>query len=414
VGETPNALAASYQGGGWRVDTAAMRALGSVVAKVDVDAVSSALRVVYLPWLEASAKRLQEAAQAVGGLSSSENVFYAKPAAGNCTVFVDGLRYDAAIRLQTLLNEVGNTVLEAAWTSMPSVTASGKAWCSPVSPFIGGDPSDAEFQPRVALGGKPLSAHNFRKLLAEHGFEFLDRHETGDITGAAWTETGDLDHYGHEHGIRLARDMESQLAQVAERIKELQRVGWKTFRIVTDHGWLLVPGGLPKTELPKHQTETRWGRCAVLKDSAYGTPLTFGWDWCNDVQVAYAPGVSCFVAGNEYAHGGISLQECWVPILTLESTRTTVASVKATISAISWRGLRCVVEVSAESDNFSVDIRTKPAMAPTSLVLQPKPLVSGKVSLAIGDDDQLGAAAVVVILDAEGHVIQKMATTVGG
>ena len=115
-----------------------------------------------------------------------------------------------------------------------------------------------------------------------------------------------------------ARDLDTQLSQVVERISELIDAGWKRIRIVTDHGWLLMPGGLPKTELAKHQTETRWGRCAVLKDSAHGTPLTFGWDWCKEVQVAYAPGVSNFIAGAEYAHGGISLQECLVPVLQLD------------------------------------------------------------------------------------------------
>lgn len=50
--------------------------------------------------------------------------------------------------------------------------------------------------------------------------------------------------------------------------------------------------------------------------------LTFGWDWCKDVQVAYAPGVASFIAGAEYAHGGISLQECLVPVLQLDSVGT--------------------------------------------------------------------------------------------
>ena len=156
---------------------------------------------------------------------------------------------------------------------------------------IAGTVADTEFEPRVAADGKPLSGHNFRKLLTDQGVQALDKHETGDPQGQAWTEAGDLDHYGHEHGLRLARDLDSQLDQVVERVAELVEAGWKRIRIVTDHGWLLMPGGLPKSELAKHQTETRWGRCAVLKDSAHGTPLTFGWDWCKDVQVAYAPGV---------------------------------------------------------------------------------------------------------------------------
>ena len=271
-----------------------------------------------------------------------------------------------------------------------------------------------EFEPRVAADGKPLSGHNFRKLLAESGVQSLDKHETGDPSGKAWTESGDLDHYGHEHGIRLARDLDTQLNQIVERVSELNQAGWKRFRIVTDHGWLLVPGGLPKTELPKHQTETKWGRCAVLKDMAHGTSLTFGWDWCKDVQVAYAPGVSCFIAGNEYAHGGLSLQECLVPVIKLEAQGDATVDVNVTIQSATWKGLRCVVEVSSELAGLKVDIRTKPALASSTLAASVKNVEGGKASLAVADDDHMGSAAVVVVLSSGGEVIQKMATTVGG
>ena len=37
---------------------------------------------------------------------------------------------------------------------------------------------------------------------------------------------------------------------------------------MTDHGWLLLPGGLPKTQLNEGLTETRWGRCALIKEGA--------------------------------------------------------------------------------------------------------------------------------------------------
>jgi hypothetical protein len=303
--------------------------------------------------------------------------------------------------------------LSARWTSMPSVTASGKAWCSPVAGFVSGTAEDVEFEPRVARDSKPLSGHNFRKLLGEHGVQALDRHETGDPSGRAWTEAGDLDHYGHEHGVRLARDIDTQLAQVVERVHELRDAGWRRIRLVTDHGWLMVPGGLPKTEMSKHQAETRWGRCAVLKDTAHGTPLTFGWDWCKDVQVAYAPGVSSFIAGAEYAHGGLSLQECVVPVLELVTSAPS-ASAQVTIKAVTWKGLRCVVEVDSTSAGLTVDVRTKPALASTSLVASVRPLEAGKASVAVTDDDNMGAAAVVVVLAADGQVLQKQATTVGG
>ncbi|WP_085318438.1 BREX-1 system phosphatase PglZ type B [Derxia lacustris] len=412
LGQTPTELAVNYQQSGWQVDQAALKALGCVHAKSDAEPVGAALRAMYLPWLEESARRLQEAVKAAGGLKALPAQGTGTLTEGTCTVFVDGLRYDVARLLEQRLSSLGITSLEADWTSMPSVTASGKAWCSPVASLIVGTADDVDFQPRVTADGKPLSAHNFRKLLAEQGVVPLEKHETGDPQGRAWTEAGDLDHYGHEHGIRLARDMTTQLDQVVERITELADAGWKRIRVVTDHGWLLVPGGLPKSELAKHQAETRWGRCAVLKDSAYGTPLTFGWDWCKDVQVAYAPGVTNFVAGTDYAHGGISLQECLVPVLQLECASTTVPGAAVTIQSVAWKGLRCTVVVAGASAGQRVDIRTKAALASSSLAAS-KLLDGGKASLAVADDEQMGAAAVVVVLGTEGEILQKQATTVG-
>jgi len=413
AGSTPDQLASSYQQTGWKTDAAALHALGAVHAKADVVAVSAALRAVYLPWIDEAAGRFQDAVKNSGHLGIRPTS--AEPtAAGTCTVFVDGLRYDVAVELTARLAALGKTSLEARWTSMPSVTASGKAWCSPVAHLVAGEKSDAEFEPRVAADGKPLSAHNLRKLLGEQGVQALDKHETGDPSGQAWTEAGDLDHYGHTHGIRLARDIATQLVQVEERLSELQQAGWKRLRIVTDHGWLLMPGGLPKTELPKHQAETRWGRCAVLKDTAHGTPLTFGWDWCKEVQVAYAPGVSTFIAGSDYAHGGLSLQECLVPVITVVVAPSAAAGPSVKIESVVWKGMRCVVEVSPQVAGISVDIRTKPALATSSLAASVKNVDGGKANLAVADPDQLGVAAVVVVLSQSGDVIQKLATTVGG
>lgn len=414
IGKTPAELATDYQANGWRVDEAAMQALASVQSKADLEAVSAALRAMYLPWLEESARRLQDAVKDTGGLSPVPTEQASSLGAGTCTVFVDGLRYDVAVRLQQRLSSLGKTSLSSQWTSLPSVTASGKAWCSPVAPHIAGTASDTEFEPRVASDGKPLSGHNLRKLLSEKGVQPLDKHETGDPKGLGWTEAGDLDHYGHEHGVRLARDLDTQLDQVVERVEELCASGWKRVRVVTDHGWLLVPGGLPKSEMPKHQTETRWGRCAVLKDSAHGTPLTFGWDWCKDVQVAYAPGVSNFIAGAEYAHGGISLQECLVPVLQLDCAGTSAASVNVTIQSVAWKGLRCTVVVEGAAPGHRVDIRSKAALGSSTLAASVKALDGGKASLAVADDDNMGAAAVVVVLSAEDEVLQKQVTTVGG
>lgn len=415
VGESPEQFAQAYRDKDWKVDQAALLAQSAVIAKADTEAIDAALQAIYRPWLHEAATRFQTAVKAQGGLGKCpDGAVLQKPVKGRCFVFVDGLRYDVAVRLQSRLETLGQTTLESRWTSLPSVTASGKAWCSPVSSLIAGGNADTDFQPHVAENGKPLSAYNLRKLLQEHGIQPLEKHESGDPSGQAWVECGDLDHYGHEHGARLARDLDAQLQQIVERLSELAEAGWSQFQIVTDHGWLLLPGGLPKSELPKHQTETRWGRCAIIKETAYGTDLTFGWDWCKDVQIAYAPGVSSFVAGTEYAHGGLSVQECLVPVLTWETQSSASTSVSVTIKSVIWKRARCEVEITPLIQGLSVDIRSKAAVAGSSLVTKVKALENGKANLAVADDDHFGSAAVVVVVDSSGIVIQKAPTTIGG
>jgi len=418
-GTTLAQMALNYQASGWKVDQAAMHALAAVTSKADTDAIGAALRALYLPWLEDSAHRFQELVKAEGGFDHAAGKAGGTTSGlhnGVCTVFVDGLRYDVAMQLKVRLAVLGKVTASAQWTSMPSVTASGKAWASPVAPWVSGKKTDEDFQPSVATDGKPLSTHNFRKLLADHSFQVLDKHETGE-SGAhqakAWVECGDLDHYGHAHGIRLARDMRAQLDQIVERLSELNEAGWTRFRIVTDHGWLLMPGGLPKTELSKFEAQTRWGRCAVLKDSSHGTPLTFGWDWCKEVQIAFAPGISNFKAGEVYTHGGLTLQECLVPVLELVAAGEPVSTVKADITKVAWTGLRCKVEVSSTVTGLRVDIRTKAALADSTLVAHVRTFDNGKASLAVVDDSNEGMAAFVVVLDAAGNVVQKKSTTVG-
>jgi hypothetical protein len=416
-GNNLDAIAASYRDDLWQIDLAALDALAAVQAKQDLLAVQSALRAVYVPWLEKAAFRFQEVVQKLGssgaGIAEPENHYQA----GQCIVFVDGLRYDVATRLCRFLENLDVEVrLEVAWTTVPSVTASGKAWVSPVARKIKGKATSTDFEASIAESDKPLSAYNFRKLMEDNDWDILSSHQTGDPKGKAWTECGDLDHYGHEHGLKLARDLANQLSAIVERIEELLDAGWKHIRIVTDHGWLLVPGGMPKVELQKFETESRWGRCAVLKDNSQGTPLSCNWSWCPEVAVAMAPGIGSFVAGCEYGHGGLSLQESLIPVIDIQTKAPSISSQSVEIKTVHWQGLRCRIEITPPFSDVKVDIRTKAALADSSVVSTPKPCLEGHVSLVLDADrdDMIGTTASIVILGQAGQVLKKAATTIGG
>ena len=79
-----------------------------------------------------------------------------------------------------------------------------------------------------------------------------------------------------------------------------------------------------------------------------------------------------------------------------------------------WRGLRCYVGVTDAHDDAKVDLRFKPNDASTSILTTSKPVIDGRASLLVVDDDYLGCSACVVVLDATGKPSAKRTTVVGG
>ena len=119
---------------------------------------AGAIRSIYLPWAEDSARYLQKLVAELeypgGNFSSDEKEKYME---GSCLLFVDGLRFDLARRLSKKLEEKGLIVDETPhWSALPSVTATGKPAVSPVRKRIIGEESNADFEPRVAETGQPM------------------------------------------------------------------------------------------------------------------------------------------------------------------------------------------------------------------------------------------------------------------
>lgn len=414
TGGTTESLAESYVNEGWKADSSALRALASVEDVNDRAAVGAAIRAVYLPWLERMAERFQNRVQSAPLPSAGPSMDVTKPGTGECILFADGLRYDVG---QLLLEELKARGVEVdsgwRWAALPTVTPTAKPAASPIAGEIKGAVGDAEFRPRAAITDKPLTVERFRSLLAASQIQVLQKEETGDPSGRAWAEYGSIDRLGHEEGAKLARRIPEEIRGLTLRINALLAAGWKQVRVVTDHGWLLLPGGLPKVELPGYLAETRWGRCAVLKATSTTDLPSFSWHWAPEVHVVAPRGIGCFVAGQEYSHGGLSLQECVVPVLTARTGTSTL--VAAEVTEIQWKGLRCRVKVQTTGTGLSADLRIKPGDDTSSIASEPRPLnEQGSASLLVPNDDYEGAAVTLVIVDDRGTVIAKDLTTVGG
>lgn len=412
-GSTPNEMAESYIATDWRADEAMLDCLSVLKSAEDKHAVHCALRGVYLPWLEQSALRFQALVKAHPlPTSKTSSATAEKPEAGCVILFADGLRYDTGQKFKAAMISHGWKISEGwHWVALPSVTPTAKPAVSPIGDALAASSEGEEFRPLVAETNDLLTTYRFRALMQERGFHILARNETGDASGAAWTEIGDLDSKGHKEGWRLAHRISEVIDEMIERLSALLAAGWRKVRIVTDHGWLLMPGGLPKTEMPDFLAETRWGRCAVLKETSIVETQIVPWHWSTDIRIAVAPGINVFKKGLEYAHGGLSLQECVA--VEFAVTSDTASAPQASIVRVEWVGLRCRVRLQGETKNLRVGLRTKATDAATDIAAS-KEVSEGKPTSLIVEDDSLeGHAAIVVLLGPDGLVIAKQATTIG-
>jgi hypothetical protein len=395
-------LGRHYAEQGAAIDGAALIAMSLAPAEADRAAVTAALRSVYLPWVDQGAHALQAIA-ATGAIPFGKIETFSTNV--DAVVFVDGLRFDLARRLMDRLTANGaQAILDWRWSGFPTSTSSCKPLVSPVAHLLTGAGGEGDVQPRTAEGR--IADHGtLRRLMAENGYVF-DETEAGKL----WIETGTFDEDGHKLGARLAGQIGQGIDDAAQCILNLIRAG-RRVRVVTDHGWLLVPGNLPKATLGVGLTEPdeKRTRYARLKPGATTAHAQAPWSWNTDVRLAMAPGASSFYAAYEYAHGGVSPQECVVPVIDVEPLS---AARKAEITLAAWTGLRLRVQASGAAD-LRVDLRTDGEDPQSSLLTSPRSLdEDGRGSMVVSDDYE-GRSATLVVIDDGGRVLARRAVTVG-
>lgn len=401
------ALAKAYATDGWKADRAALAALDLVRTGDDRNAIVAALRAIYLPWLDAGASVLQSLV-AGGKLKLAKPLQAPPPSSKAVLLFVDGLRMDLAHVLAALLRERGASVsLTHQWSGFPTVTATCKPLVSPAAPLLA---SGASEDMLPTYEGKPASKPVLMKAMKAAGW-------TCDATllpdEPSWQEVGRFDEEGHALGARLAERIQDGLVEVAEAAFKLVQQG-RRVRIMTDHGWLLMPEGLPHAPLAAGLAEpsSKASRVALLKDGADSSYARVGWSWDLAVEFVTPPGARAFYNGTEYAHGGISPQECVIPALDVS-----VAGSDAQVSIFAnWRNL--MVKVKAEGGaGLLVDVRLgTDTSGESALIKGPKILDdAGEATLGV-DADHEGKEVCIVVYspDRPQDVVAKQITRAGG
>jgi hypothetical protein len=319
-GPTPQAMADFYQERFWQADASAIAAMAKAQDIHQQEVIADVLTVIYTPWLEQVTLNFQTLVEQKGYPGDNQ----IKESTSHYTVgsevifFVDGLRFDTAKLLEVKLSRLGlNIDLTTQWAALPSLTATAKAAVTPVADLLSGLQDNENFTPVLLGTESEFSAYQFKKALAEKGWQYLDGLENGEPNGYAWVQTGDLDNMGHAQQRKMPLHIDAVLNDVAARIEGLFNAGWKRIKVVTDHGWLWVPNKLAEASIPKTSVKKRLTRCAILKDNMSSSGLTVPWHWNPSVTIAMAPGIAGYVGGDYYNHGGLSLQECLTPVIKI-------------------------------------------------------------------------------------------------
>lgn len=434
-GSTPSEAADHYANGGWQSDAAAQEALARAASLDDalVALVAQVVRLLLEPWMDSAATALQSAWERSPVADST-----VEAAPDECIVFVDGLRYEAGRRLAERLEANGCTAqVSRRWAALPTVTATAKPAVAPVADQVSGGALGPDFRPVLAATPRkdsnaqaadqplPADAAHLRKAVAQRGYQVFAGNNPempGEADARGWMETGEVDKLGHDHvdsaptkSATFAQAVEAEISRLSQRIAGLLDLGWRSVRVVTDHGWLWLPGGLPMVALPKHLTVSKWARCATVSgDSKPGDADRFPWHWNAAQWFATPPGVACFSKQDAYAHGGVSLQECLIPDIVVERGDGRAQSdPTAAVQSITWRRLRCFAEVKASGGPVTADLRLgTPSGA--SVAATPKPVADdGSVSLVLAGDEHEEATLSLVVTDADGRVLAHRSTRPG-
>jgi len=405
-----------YSEHSWQTDGSVLQLLGIIDSGEDLRMFWGILEKLYLPWMDASARYLQKkGVYARAGIAIKADYLESVEA----VLFVDGLRFDCGKRLSELLSADGWQIEESVrWSGLPTITAT----CKPILIETLLSPR-TDKQSRDAINYEAMSSYEFKKVLEKQSWRVLTSKDiiphaernNGKTHSKLWLEYGNLDELGHSQGCGLAKHIESTLAEIAARIKDIFKAGWQSVLIVTDHGWLLSPIGLPKTDLPACLSESKWHRFATLKEGTQTQDSLFPWYWDPLQQIAIADGVSCYSAGVEYTHGGLSLQECLLLDIRVTLGKNELSKASVRITDIKWTNMRCSIAIEGQGNDLVLDIRTSPDDLTSSVVLSVKSVKSDHTASVVVENENLqGNPAYIVILDQDDNIVTQIQTTIGG
>jgi hypothetical protein len=249
---------------------------------------------------------------------------------------IDALRLDLARELISNLPPAYTSRLETVRGKLPSITPVGMAAILPGAESRFSVQVEAEgIVPTIDSTKVGSAQERVAYLKSVYGdrvrdtpmseLEALKKADIGEQVDLLVVRSTDIDDAGESLGAQALPMLSRLLRSLLRSLERARKLGFAKAIIATDHGFLLLPpagaGGV--AEKPKGSWELQKPRFLLGE----GDRSTAGAFLAEAISVgvptypkkfATPAGLGSFVAGLRYVHGGLSLQECVLPVVTID------------------------------------------------------------------------------------------------
>lgn len=318
---------------------------------------------------------------------------------------VDAMRFEMGVELAERLPKTAEVIVRPAICALPSITPIGMAALQPgaASSFSVvergatlGARIDDTFLPDLAARKKFTGARipNFADLSLDELLSLQPSKLAKKIDGVQMimVRSQEIDHAGETGFSFQARQvMDTVIDNLARAIRKLAAAGVQQAIVTADHGHLFFPADRDESmriESPGGNEIDLHRRCWIGHGGATPvacvrvTAAALGYD--SDLDFVFPLGTGVFKAGGDLAfhHGGPSLQELIIPVLTVR-TAAPGPHRSADVGPVTVSGLPEAVTNRIFSVSITLDAKSL-SLFSTELVVRPLLISSGKQVGGVG------------------------------
>lgn len=249
-------------------------------------------------------------------------------------LMIDALRYELGVALERQLAEDGVVELKTALAQLPSVTSVGMASLLPGAGqqlFLRN--ADQSIQPMLGDQVVNTVAQRMEVFKKRYGQRFAegrledfvrDRVDFGADIDLLVLRAVEIDSHFENHPDTAPAEITNALKRIRMAVHKLTQRGFHEVVIATDHGFFMNnhAGAGDVCKKPSGNWLVVHDRCALGDGSADAIHLMISSEKMgirgDFAKFAGPQTLAAYRSGLQYYHGGASLQECVVPVITMQ------------------------------------------------------------------------------------------------